>query len=127
MTVEGLLAKWKKDSVINQNALDQTAIDGALLHSKYLDIYTVAKLRLKKAEFDLAIMKRDLWMYYNAKMTQAQMDEKGWPYDPFNGMAKPLKGDMAFVDDAKEIMDTIKWRFQTLKLILGHRQFVAGA
>jgi len=147
MTIDEVLKEWEVDARIDENKLDQTSIDNALLHGKYLRYYTDASFALKKVNLDLAILKRDLWLYYHGKMHKDDLDKRGWEYDPFNGMAKPLKSDMKLfmdadprmikalakveyqqklVDAIKEIMDTIKWRHQTIKNIIAHKQFLAG-
>lgn len=147
MDVDFLLKEWQVDSKISEHALDETTLKGAMLHSKYLELYTHAKLRLKKKELDLAILKKDKWLYYNGKMTKDEMDTRGWPYDPFNGMNKPLKGDMemyyntdrdiseckmaceyigVYVDTCKEILDTLRWRHQSIKNMIEFRKFQAG-
>ncbi len=147
MDVEDLLKQWANDSKISEHALDETTLRGAMLHSKYLELYTIAKLRLKKKELDYAILKKDKWLYYNGKMTKDEMDSRGWAYDPFHGMSKPLKGDMemyyntdtdiaeckmgieyitVYVDTCKEILDTLRWRHQTIKNMIDFKKFQAG-
>jgi len=96
-------------------------------------------LRLKKKELKKAVLKKDLWLYYNGKMTKAEMDKHDWKYDPFDGLSKPMKSDMekfystdsellelellleydkTYVETCKEILDNIKWRSQTIKNII---------
>ena len=79
-------------------------------------------------------------------MTQSEMEEKGWSFDPLNGL-KILKGEMDFYYDSdkeiqeaqatieywktieealKEIMDTIKWRHQSVKNMIEWRKFTSG-
>lgn len=147
MTLDDILAMWSVDSKIDEVNLDETSIKGALLHAKYLELYSHAKLRLKKREHELAVLKKDKWLYYNGKMTKEDMDAKGWPYDPFNGLVKPLKSDMdiyydtdpdivklkmiieyqqTVVETLKDILDNIRWRHNTIKNILDFRRFTAG-
>ena len=147
MNIEDLLQMWSEDSKIDDVALDETTISGAALHSKYLEIHSVAKLRLKKKEQDFSILKKDKWLWFNGKMEKDAMDERGWAYDPFNGMAKPLKTDIqqfydsdkdmidaamqieyqkTYVDACKEILDQIKWRHTQIKNIIDWRRFTAG-
>jgi hypothetical protein len=148
MQLDELLKMWAEDSKIDEVNLDQTSIRNATLHSKYLELYSIAKLQLKRKELSMANLRKDKWLYYNGKMTKTEMDEKQWAYDPFNGMTKPLKSDMdmfyttdsdiiklqgqieyqvTIVEALKDIMDNIKWRHSTIKNILDHRRFVAGA
>ena len=147
MNIETLMEMWSADSKIDEINLDVSSIESAAMHAKYLEIYSLAKMRLKKKELDMAILKKDKWMYYNGKMTKEQMDNRDWRYDPFDGMAKPLKGDMeqfyktdpdistlqlqidcqaVLVDACKEILDTIRWRSSTIKNILEWKKFQAG-
>lgn len=146
--LEDILKLWETDSIIDETNLDETSIKSARLHSKYLELYSIAKLSLKKKELTMAHLRKDKWLYYNGKMTKEQLDKNGWPYDPFSGMAKPLKGDMelfyttdsdvmrlraqieyqeTIVEALKDIMDNIKWRHTTIKNIIDHRRFVSGS
>jgi len=147
MQIDKILDEWKTDSVLNEHKLDSESIRFACLHSKYLEWYSIAKLKLKQKELEGAKLSKDLWLYYNGKMSKAEMDERGFEYDPFNGLAKPIKSDMHYfldtdekiqknkmqvetlkvtVDALKEILDSIKWKHQTIRNILSHKQFMAG-
>jgi len=147
MNVEEILEMWERDGVIDQFKLDDTTIKNAALHSKYLSLITVAKLKKKQIQQEYDNLLKDKWLYYNGKMSQAQIDAFGWEYDPFHGLNKPLKGDMNYyynsdkdiqemqlkleyqtvmVDTLKEILDTIRWRHQTIANIIKWRSFEAG-
>ena len=148
MTLDEILTLWKHDSKIDEAHLDVTSILCASLHSKYLELYSIAKLRGKKKDLEMAILKKDKWLYYNGKMSKEDMDSRGWNYDPFAGMAKPLKSDMdmfyetdvdisklrltmdyqqTIVDTLKDILDNIKWRHSTIKNIITWKQFTSGS
>lgn len=148
MTLDEILTLWKQDSKIDEAHLDVTSILCASLHSKYLELYSIAKLRGKKKELEMALLKKDKWLYYNGKMSKEDMDSRGWNYDPFAGMAKPLKSDMdmfyetdvdisklrltmdyqqTIVDTLKDILDNIKWRHSTIKNIITWKQFTSGS
>jgi hypothetical protein len=92
-------------------------------------------------------LRKDKWMWFNGKMTKEEMDAKGWAYDPWNGMTRPLKCDMdmfyntdpdisklmsiieyqkTIVETLQEILDNIRWRHTNIKNIIEHRKFVAG-
>jgi len=147
MTLDEIIEGWKEDSKIDAKNLDMTSIKSASLHAKYLEIYSVSKLQLKRQDWMMAVLKKDKWMYYNGKLSKEEMDKFGWPYDPFNGLTKPLKSDMdmfyetdpdisklkmqmdyqsTLVDALKDIMDNIKWRHSTIKTILDAQKFMAG-
>lgn len=139
---------WKEDCQISQTSLDGTTMKNAILHQKYLELLTLSKLRLKRKEADLAVLEKDKFLYYTGKMTQQEMDERKWPYDPFGGNIKPMKGDLDYwynadkdlvelrlaiayhkttVEALTEILENVKWRHQHIRNILDWRKFESGA
>lgn len=146
LNLEDILNDWKKDCVIDESHLDKSSIDIAKLHAKYLQLLSISKLQLKKTELKQKILLKDKWLYYNDKMTQEQIEERGWEYDPFNGM-KVMKGDMNYyydsdidiqkseervtyyktlVETLQEIVTNINWKHQTIGNIIKWKQFEAG-
>lgn len=144
--LESIIEMWKKDSVIDEMDLGNASRESAKLHSKYLELYTVNKLRLKKLELDFKVLLRDKYMHYNGKLSQEELNTKGWDYDPLNGLTV-LKGDMdkwydadsviqehqqkiaysqEIIDTLKEIMDNIKWRHQSIKNAIEWHKFTSG-
>jgi len=144
--LEKILEMWKKDSPIDDMRLDESSRDSAKLHAKYLELYSVNKIRLKKLDLDFKVILRDKFMHYNGKLSKEEMDEKGWGYDPLNGLTV-LKGDMdkwydadpiiqehqakmeyqkEICDTLKEIMENIKWRHQNIKNMIEWRKFTSG-
>lgn len=147
MDIEKILEMWNKDSQIDEFKLDSATTDTAKLHAKYLELLTVHKLRLRKKEADFKVMLKDKWLYYNGKMSKEEIDERGWAYDPFNGLSKPLKGEMDFyydsdpdiikanahieylkttIDTLEEIINTLRWRHQSIKNMIDWRKFESG-
>jgi len=148
MNIEEVLKMWKEDSIIDDLKLDDTTIKMARIHSKYLELITIARMRRKKKDLEYKTLLKDKWLYYNGKLSQDEMDMKGWEYDPFGGLNKPLKGDMNYYYDSdtdiqkaqaaleydkvlietlEEIMNTIRWRHQNIGNIIKWRSFEAGA
>ena len=144
--LQQILEMWKKDSVIDEMALDESSRDSAKLHGKYLEILSVNKMKLKKTELEFKVLLRDKWKHYNGKLSQEEMDSKSWNYDPLDGLTV-LKGDMDKFYDAdpviqehqskmiylqevcdtlKEILDNVKWRHQTIKNMIEWRKFTSG-
>ena len=144
--LEQILEMWKKDSVIDDMNLDESSRQTAKLHGKYLELLSVNRLKLKKANLDFKVLLRDKFMHYNGKLSQEEMDNKGWDYDPLNGLTV-LKGDMdkwydadpiiqeqqakiqyleELTDTLKEILENIKWRHQTVKNMIEWRKFTSG-
>lgn len=146
MNLEQILEQWKSDSHIEFNKLDVSSQETPKLHAKYLDMYSDAKLRLKDAEFKQKILLKDKYLYYNGKMSQEELSKKGWDPDPFDGL-KIMKGDMNYyyesdpeiqaseakivylqttLEALKDILDTLKWRHQTIKNMIEWKKFEAG-
>lgn len=147
MNLEDILNEWKEDGKIDEFNLDSTTVKCAILHAKYLELFSISKLKLRKKESDLSILKKDKWLYYNGKMDKEEMDKRGWPYDPFNGLSKPMKSDMdryydtdkdiirakeqieyqkVITETLDEIIGTIRWRHQNIRNILDFKKFTAG-
>ena len=146
LNIENVLSEWQNDSVINQSQLDKSSVDTAKLHAKYLQWLSLAKLHLKKAQMNQKTLLKEKWLYYNGKMSQEEMESRGWDYDPFDGL-KVMKGDMDYyydsdkdiqqseekityyktlVETLQEIVETLRWRHQTIGNIIKWKQFEAG-
>lgn len=144
--VEDVIEMWKMDSEINDMALDEEAKRSGILHSKYLEMLSMARLDLQRQNLSLDVLLKDKWLYYNGKMNRDEIDSHGWSYDPLGGL-KVLKGDMEkfyrsdediqcakgkieytkeLVALLEEIMSHIRWRNQTIKNIIEWKQFVSG-
>ena len=137
---------WAKDCIIDANKLDEASRQAPLLHAKYLELISTYKLQLKKTEFEQKKLLKDKWLWYNGKMSQEEMEEKGWNPDPFNGL-KILKGEMDHyydtdpeiqeselriqyyknvIDTLTEIINNVNWRHQTISNMIKWKQFESG-
>jgi hypothetical protein len=146
ITLEEVLKMWKEDAVIPEMDLDEASRQTTRLHAKYLELYSVTRLQIKKREMEQKNLLKDKWLYYNGKMSKEEMDARSWSYDPFNGL-KILRNDMEYYFNAdpdlqkteerieylksiegalKEIMDNIKWRNQTVRNMIDWKRFVSG-
>lgn len=144
--LEHILKEWEVDSQIPHHQLDETSRNTPSLHAKYLQYLSLTKLQLKRAQHAQKTLLRDKWLYYNGKMDEAQLKELGWDPDPFGGL-RILKGEMDYyydsdpeiqrseekiaylktiIDTLVEIVDSLKWRHQTIGNIIKWRQFEAG-
>ena len=145
MNLETILEMWTEDCKIT-GSLDESSRQTPMLHAKYLNMLTQAKLQLKRSEMQQKTLLKDKWLYYNGKMSMEEIQERGWQFDPFNGL-KVLKGEMDYYYDADtdiqkseekvqywktitetltEIVDNIKWRHQTIGNMIRWRMFEAG-
>ena len=137
---------WAKDCNIDANKLDEASRQAPLLHAKYLELISTYKLQLKKTEFEQKKLLKDKWLWYNGKMSQEEMEKKGWNPDPFNGL-KILKGEMDHyydtdpeiqeselriqyyknvIDTLTEIISNVNWRHQTIGNMIMWKQFESG-
>ncbi len=144
--LKNILEMWEKDAVLPQSKLDEASRVTPMLHSKYLSLLGQTKLMLKRAEFAQKSLLKDKWLYYNGKMSQEEVIEKGWEPDPFNGL-KILKGEMDYyydsdpeiqkseekiqyyktvIDTLEEIINTLRWRHQTIGNMIKWKQFESG-
>lgn len=140
-----VLASWAEDSKISMQ-LDEDSRNTPLLHAKYLELLSNAKLLLKRAEFSQKTLLKQKWEWYNGKMSHEDIVELGWDPDPFNGL-KVMKGDMSYYYDADpeiqkseekiqyyktvvetltEIVSNLNWRHQTIGNIIKWKQFESG-
>lgn len=147
MTIDEILEAWDKDAELSNTNMDRDSIVTAKLHSKYLAAITKAKLKLKQAEFTMAELKKKKWLWFNGKLSPQEVQDLGWPHDPFNGL-KVLKSDMALFFDSDsdiiehqkiidyhktrielldEIINTLRWRHNTIRNIIEWRKFESGA
>lgn len=147
LTLDQILENWKKDCEIDDMELDKSSRDTPKLHAKYLELLSTAKLQKQRKDMEFKIILRDKFMWYNGKMDKTAMDEKGWDYDPFDGLVKPMKSDMDYfynsdphiqacqsqieywktvVDTLSDIISNITWRHQTIGNMIKWRQFTSG-
>jgi hypothetical protein len=147
MDLNQILDMWENhDCKIDNMQLDRASQETPLLHAKYLRMHSQAKMKLAKLEFEQKTLLKNKWLYYNGKMTKEQIEDFGWEYDPFNGL-KVLKGEMNYYYDAdtdiqkleskiiyfkevievlKSIIESLKWRHQTVKNIIDIKRFESG-
>lgn len=137
---------WIKDCKIDTYQLDEASRKTPALHAKYVQLWSSAKLELRRAERAQKNLLKDKWLYYNGKMDHETIKEKGWVPDPFDGL-KVLKGEMdyyydsdpeiqkseeviqywkTYVETVTEIIDNLKWRHQTISNIIKWKQFESG-
>jgi c-di-GMP-related signal transduction protein len=147
MDLQSILNEWEQDCVIDDMKLDETSRESPKLHAKYLSLLSNYKLMLKRAEFKQKDLLKDKWLYYNGKMSEEDLKEKGWNPDPFDGL-KILKGEMDYyyesdpeiqkseekiqyykttIDTLQDIIDNIKWRHQNIKNIIEWKKFQSGS
>lgn len=146
LDLESILKEWQEDCEIPQHQLDETSRKTPNLHAKYLQYLSLTKLNLKRAEHAQKTLLLDKFNYYNGRMDRKTIQDKGWDYDPFDGL-KVIKSDMdryynadidiqrseekilylkTIIETLEEIIQTLRWRHATIKNILDFRKFESG-
>ena len=146
MTLDELKKQWTEDCQIDDIELDNASLEVPKLHAKYQDLLTSKILVLKQYQNKYSELLKDKWLWYNGKMDEETVREKGWEPDPFNGL-KIMKNDMQIffnadkdlqelnakieylkvtVDFLKDCMQNITWRHQTIRNTIDWRKFMAG-
>jgi len=77
MNLSEIQDQVKRDLKINDLELDIESLRIPRLHIKYLQFLTENSLKLKKANGELAVLKRNKWIYYTGKASEDVYKEKG--------------------------------------------------
>ncbi|RPG04932.1 MAG: hypothetical protein CBE07_003660 [Pelagibacteraceae bacterium TMED247] len=146
-TLTRIQNEWEKDCVIDDIELDRSSLQIPKLHAKYASALSHKKLALIKYENELKDTLKDKWLWFSGKLSKEEIDEKGWEFDPFNGLTV-LKTDYdKFFDSDKDIriindkieylkvtieflsdvVSQLTWKHQTIKNIIEWRKFMAGS
>ena len=144
--LDKILEMWKEDCRVNIMKLDETSADTPILHQKYLSLYSSTKLKIKKLELEQKTLLHKKWLWYQGKMSQEEIEELGWEYDPLNGK-KILKGEYEYYynsdqdiqaseekltywktvkETLDDILNVLRWRHSTIKNIIDWKKFEAG-
>ena len=78
MKLEDIQELWNRDREIDYTELGTESIRIPQIHDKYLKIFTDERIRLKGVEFELSKMVRAKTEYYSGKMSQEELERRGW-------------------------------------------------
>jgi hypothetical protein len=144
MKIEDITSLWDQDSKIDPTEIGSEALNISRLHSKYMNILSEERLRLRKLESDMKILRRDKYEMYAMGATKEHKD-MGWEM-PARGVI--LKQDIPiYMDSDREIVSmslkigmqqekvemldsiirSIMSRGYQLKTALDHLKFTMGA
>ena len=147
MKLTSIQEMWKKDCQIDDIELDASSLKVPQLHAKYSEILANKKLTQIQYEHQLKDLQKDKWLWYTGKLTQEEIQEKNWDYDPFKGLTilktdydKFFRADKDIqkavekieycrvtVDYLQDVVGQLTWRHQTIKNIIEWRKFMAGS
>lgn len=119
---------WSKDCRIDETNLGHASATVPLLHSKYLNLLTSSRLQLRKAESDLARLRRTKYRYFRGELTREELTDLGW--EQYQGV-KPIKNEMdEFLstdedliqqNDKVEYLRTVYFQLESILKSIGSR------
>jgi|TARA_Y100000389_G_scaffold171252_1_gene178804 hypothetical protein len=104
MNFEDLKRHVERDMKVDDTQLDLESLKIPQLHNKYLNFLQEERFNLKKMGFDFASLRRSKWEFYTGKMSEEDLEEKGW--EPFD--LKILKSDIDMYLDSDNDMILMK-------------------
>ena len=146
-TLTRIQNEWEKDCVIDDIELDKSSLQIPKLHAKYASALSHKKLALIKYENELKDTLKYKWLWFSGKLSKEEIEEKGWEFDPFNGLTVIKTDYDKFFDSDKDIriindkieylkvtieflsdvVSQLTWKHQTIKNIIEWRKFMAGS
>jgi hypothetical protein len=114
MTLDELKNMIKKDLEIDQTALDAESSRTPQIHNKYLVMFMDEKLKLKRMENELSVLRRNKWLYYTGRMSKEELDQHGW--EPFELNILKNEADQMIESDNDYIKASEKVNFQQEKV-----------
>ena len=110
MKLEDIQELWHRDSEIDYTELGTESIRTPQIHDKYLKIFTDERIRLKGVEFELSKLVRTKTEYYSGKMSQEELERRGWE----QYLGRLLKNEIANYIESDD--DVIKLKQQLVVL-----------
>ena len=110
MKLEDIQELWHRDSEIDYTELGTESIRIPQIHDKYLKIFTDERIRLKGVEFELSKLVRTKTEYYSGKMSQEELEQRGWE----QYLGRLLKNEIANYIESDD--DVIKLKQQLVVL-----------
>ena len=110
MKLEDIQELWHRDREIDYTELGTESIRIPLIHDKYLKIFTDERIRLKGVEFELSKIVRTKTEYYSGKMSQEELERRGWE----QYLGRLLKNEIANYIESDD--DVIKLKQQLVVL-----------
>ena len=110
MKLEDIQELWHRDREIDYTELGTESIRIPLIHDKYLKIFTDERIRLKGVEFELSKLVRTKTEYYSGKMSQEELERRGWE----QYLGRLLKNEIANYIESDD--DVIKLKQQLVVL-----------
>ena len=98
MNINDVKEMVKSDLGIDQTALDTESSRTPQLHNKYLVLFMDERIKLKRLENELSVLRRNKWLYYTGRMSKEELVQFNW--EPFElNVLKTEANDLIDSDD----------------------------
>lgn len=111
MKLEEIQQQWQTDSKIDRTELGEESLRVSHLHSKYFNLFSTERLRLKSLENDYKKYFKVKFEYYSGILTEEELKNFGW--EPFQ--LKILKSDLNIYLDGDSDLAKIRLTIETQK------------
>jgi len=108
MNIEDIVTEWKEDAKYDRLELGEEALRCSNLHSKYMEIYYKEQSIRIKLQNDLNIIRKERWEYWNGKLDEKTIRDKGWEPQPLT----ILKSDITIYLETDEYVSRLNMRVQ---------------
>ena len=114
MKIEDIQAMWSEDAKIDHTELSHEALRIPSLHSKYFNVFTAERLRLRKYEMELKKLKLEKYEFFTQGPTKETHD-RGWKLPP---VGKVIKSEVnSYIDADDDVINiTLKIGIQQEKV-----------
>jgi hypothetical protein len=123
MNLQEILAEWKADSKIDSTDLMAESEKLYALHSKYVDLWSNERLKLKSLEFDERRLKLKKHQFY-LEGPSSETKKQGWDY-PTSG--KVLRQDIPIYTDADKQLQELESKIEIQKTKVETLEFILDA
>jgi hypothetical protein len=118
MTLDEILAMWEVDSRVDYSEVGRCSADIPILHHKYLKQHSHERLRLRKMQEDLKVLRHQKHLFY-LDGPDEETEARGWRLPP---KGRILKGEVQqYVDTDQDVVKaTLALAYQNEKVdVLG--------
>lgn len=91
LSIDDVQTQWEVDCQIDQGNLGECSSRIPLLHSKYIQLLSKARLQQRKALSSYMRLRRARIRWYNGELTQQELQQYGW--NQYQGL-KPIKSEI---------------------------------
>jgi hypothetical protein len=115
--LEEIKEMWARDSKLDATRITDMIVEIPILHSKYIDLLSAARMKYQKADSDFMRLRRAKIRYYRGEMSRDELSQYGW--EQWQGV-KPLKTDLEELLSSDEDMLVKKDQVEYYRIVVNH-------